>query len=130
MSDYAELIIFNGVKPWPHELETAVSLVKSGHTVVFRAKSEKYKVQTADILLDGQIWELKAPNGKKLSAVERNLRRGKNQSSRIVFDSRRMKGVPDKAIMREILSKAHFITDIDKIIYINKHGDCIDIYNK
>lgn len=71
MSDYAELIIFNGVKPWPHELETAVSLVKSGHTVVFRAKSEKYKVKTADILLDGQIWELKAPNGKKcrLSSV-------------------------------------------------------------
>lgn len=81
-------------------------------------------------MLDGQIWELKAPNGKKMSAVERNLRRGKNQSSRIVFDPRRMKGVPDKAIMREILSKAHYITDIDKIIYINKHGDCIDIYNK
>lgn len=124
------IVDFNGVKPWPHEEATAHALAEHGRNVVFKKKTERFKTPTADVLLDGVIWEFKAPNGKRLSSVERNLRRGKGQASRIVFDSRRMKGVPDKAIMREILLKAKYITDIEEIIYINKHGKCIDIYRK
>ena len=49
---------------------------------------------------------------------------------KIVFDSRRMKGLPDEAIMREVKTQAVFITEITDVIYINKHGKCIDIYRK
>ena len=70
----------NGIKPWSHEKATAYSLAKSGYAVVFKKESKRYKTQTADVLLDGVPWEFKAPNGKKLSSVERNLRRDKGNN--------------------------------------------------
>ncbi|MBR2998278.1 hypothetical protein IKF34_00660 [Candidatus Saccharibacteria bacterium] len=127
---YSDRIDLNGVKPWPHEKKMAEALADAGYMVKFKRKSERYKTSTADAYLNGILWEFKSPTGKILSAVERNLRRCKGQSPRIVFDARRMKKMPDQAIMREILAKAPYVTEVEKIIYINKHGKCIDIYNK
>ena len=118
------------VNPWPHEEATAKSLALYGHDVEFIRKSNRDREHSADAYVDGVKWEFKAPKSKLLSAVERNLRRAKNQSNRIVFDSRRMKGVPDESIVREIMSKAPLIRDISNIIYIDKHGKCIDIFRK
>ena len=118
------------VNPWPHEEATAKSLALCGHDVEFIRKSNRDREHSADAYVDGVKWEFKASKSKLLSAVERNLRRAKNQSNRIVFDSRRMKGVPDESIMREIMSKAPLIRDISNIIYIDKHGKCIDIFRK
>ena len=118
------------VNPWPHEEETAKSLALCGYDVEFIRKSNRDREHSADAYMNRVKWEFKAPKSKLLSAVERNLRRAKNQSSRIVFDSRRMKGTPDKAIIRELLSKASLISGVSRIIYIDKHGKCIDIFKK
>lgn len=125
-----KIIIPAGVNVWPHELETAKALVNFGHVVEFKKKAEGYKVHSADAYIDGKLWEFKAPNGSKLDAVERNLRRAKAQSDRVVFDSARMKKVPDFAIRREILTKAPLITSIKEIIFVNRKRECIDIYKK
>lgn len=124
------IIIPANVNVWPHELETAKALANYGYTIEFKRKKEEYKVHSADAYVDGVLWEFKSPNGSSKSAVERNLRRGKHQSSFIVFDSQRFKRIPDFAIKQEILSRAPKITDIDKIIFINRHRECIDIYTK
>ena len=118
------------VSPWQHEEATAKVLALYGYDVEFVRKSNRDREHSADVYIDGEKWEFKSPRSRLLSAVERNLRRAKNQSSRIVFDSRRMKGVPDEAIMREILSKVPLISGISRIIYIDKHGGCIDIFKK
>lgn len=118
------------VRPWPHEEATARSLALYGYDVEFIRKSNRDREHSADAYVNGVKWEFKAPNSKNLSAIERNLRRAKEQSNRIVFDSRRMKSIPDEAIMREIVSKAPLISDIYRVIYINKHGKCIDIFKK
>ena len=55
------------------------------------------------MLIDGEPWEMKAPNGSLMKRVEKNIRRGLAQSSNIVFDSRRLKNTPDLAIERELL---------------------------
>lgn len=119
-----------GVNVWPHELETAKALVNFDHVVDFKKRTEGYKVHSADAYIDGRLWEFKAPNSSKLDAVERNLRRAKTQSDRIVFDSARMKRVPDFAIGREIRAKAPLITGIKEIIFVNRRRECIDIYKK
>lgn len=62
--------------------------------------------------------------------VERNLRRAKDQSKKVVFDTRRIKRVPDMAIYREIIARAPKIKDLEKVIFINRHRECIDIYNR
>lgn len=125
-----KIIIPAGVNVWPHELETAKALVNYGHTVEFKKKAEGHKVHSADAFVDGKIWEFKAPNGGKLATVEKNLRRAKNQSDRIVFDSLRIKRIPDFAIKREILAKAPHILGIREVIFINRKRECIDIYKK
>ena len=125
-----KIIIPAGVNVWPHELETAKALVNFGHTVEFKKKVEGYKVHSADAYVDGVLWEFKAPNGSKLDTVERNLRRAKEQSDHVVFDSIRMKKIPDFAIKREISSKAPFIFGIREVIFVNRRRECIDIYKK
>ena len=101
-----------------------------GHVVEFRKKSEGYKVCSADAFVDGELWEFKAPNGSKLATVEKNLRRAKSQSNCVVFDSRRIKKIPDLALSREILLKAPHISGIHKVKFINRRRECIDIYVK
>lgn len=118
------------VSLWPHEEATAKVLALCGYDVEFIRKSNRDREHSADAYVNGVKWEFKAPKSKLLSAVEHNLRRVKEQYSRIVFDSRRMKSIPDEAIMREIVSKAPLIFGIDRILYINKHGRCIDIFGK
>lgn len=127
---YGKIIIPAGVNVWPHELETAKALVNFGHTVEFKKKAEGHKVHSADAYVDGILWEFKAPNGSKLDTVERNLRRAKEQSDRVVFDSIRMKKIPDFAIKREISSKAPLISGICEVIFVNRKRECIDIYKK
>ena len=125
-----KIIIPAGVNVWPHELETAKALVNYGYKVEFKKKTEGYKVHSADAYINGKLWEFKAPNGSKLDAIERNLRRAKEQSDHIVFDSVRMKKVPDFAIKREIIAKAPLISGICEVIFVNRKRECIDIYKK
>ena len=105
MKNTGKIIIPDGVDVWPHELESAKILIRYGHTVEFLKAIDQKGKQTADCLIDGSTWEMKAPKASSIKAVERNLKRGKWQSCRIVFDSRRMKYVPDKAIERELMKR-------------------------
>ncbi len=127
MKHTGKIIIPNGVNVWPHELESAKVLIRYGHTVEFLKAIDQKGKQTADCLVDGSTWEMKAPKASNIKAVERNLKRGKWQSCRIVFDSRRMKYVPDKAIERELRKRFAEIKEIERIKFINRHGQVIDI---
>lgn len=123
-----KIIIEAGLNVWDHELRTAEALASVGHIVEFIRKSNVKYEKTADTLIDGIPWEFKAPRSSRLKAVERNLRRGLEQSSSIVFDSRRMKGVPDKAIERELHTCAHSrVKGIRHLMFVNRKGEVIDI---
>ena len=125
-----KIVIPPGCNIWPHELETAKALANFGHTIEFKKKIEGYKVHSADAFVDGILWEFKAPDGGKIDIVERNLRRAKIQSGHVVFDSKRVKKIPDAAIKREILAKAPLIKDICAVIFVDRKRRCIDIYKK
>lgn len=127
MKKTGKIIIPDGVDVWPHELESAKALIRCGHTVEFIKAIDQKGRQTADCLVDGITWEMKAPRASSLKAVERNLKRGKWQSCRIVFDSHRMKYVPDKAIERELRKRFVEIKGIERIKFINRHGQVVDI---
>lgn len=127
MKKAGKIIIPDGVNVWPHELESAKALIRYGYTVEFLKAVDQKGKQTADCLIDGITWEMKAPKASSLKAVERNLKRGKWQSCRIVFDSRRMKYIPDKAIERELRRRFSEIKEIKQIKFINRHSQVIDI---
>ncbi len=128
MKKNGKIIIPDGVDVWPHELESAKILIRYGHIVEFLKAIDQKGKQTADCLIDDITWEIKAPKASNLKAVERNLKRGRWQSCRIIFDSRRMKYIPDKAIERELRKRFTEIKEIEKIKFINRHGQVIDIF--
>ena len=116
-----------GVNIWPQELKTAQAFVAAGKDVEFIRRSERDRETSADAIIDGLVWEMKAPTADNLKAVERNLKRARWQSENVVFDCRRMKKVPDTAIEREVRKQASSIARIKRLRYVNKHGQIIDI---
>jgi len=122
-----EYTVVGNANVWPHELRTADALKNAGHNVKFIPASNREDEHTADCYVDGVRWEMKAPDGASLAVVERNLRRGLRQANKIVFDSRRVKKIPDKAIQRELSSQLKHITELEQIMFVNRHGEVIDI---
>ena len=88
---------------------TQASGLTNGYEHFVIRRSEEQRVTSADAVVDGLAWEMKAPTADNLKAVERNLKRGRWQSESIIFDCRRMKKVPDAAIEREIRKQAFAI---------------------
>ena len=125
-----KITIEPGTNVLPHEMATAKALMEAGFSVKFKKKKEGYKIPSADVVMGGKVWEIKAPKGSKLDAVERNLRRAKEQSEYVILDSFRFKKIPDNAIKREILAKAPYISKIREVIFVNRKREVIDIYKK
>ena len=122
-----EVIIPPDVNVWPHELRTAKALAAEGYTVRFIRKSERFRENSADVLIDGILWEMKAPKSSRLCRVQENLRHALHQSRYVVFDSRRMKKIPDVAIEREIRKWAKELKRLKALKYVDKHGQVFDI---
>jgi hypothetical protein len=122
-----KIIVPGDVNVWPHEMETAKSLAFVGYAIEFIRKSNRDRETTADVLIDGMIWEMKAPRSGKKSSIEDNLKKAARQSDKVVFDSRRMKHLPDAMIEQELSSQLHRSKKINQIIFVNRHGRVIDI---
>lgn len=122
-----KIIIPAGVNVWPHEMETARVLAKHGFTVEFVRRNEGQRQTSADLLMNGLMWEIKSPTSHQLRTVEKNLRKALHQSPNIVFDSRRMKNIPDRAIEREVRKWSGELKSIKHVVYISRHARIIDI---
>lgn len=84
------IIIPQGVNIWHHELLTAEALANSGVTTEFLKPKNNQNAKSADLLIDGEEWEIKSPSTNKLSSIERNLKRASKQSENIIIDSCRI----------------------------------------
>ena len=113
------------ILPW--EEDTAQSLALAGHYVEFIRKSNRDRETSADAYVDGEKWEFKATNGSSMKLVQRNLRNAAKQSDSVVFDSRRIHRIPDKAIIRELAARLPHINGLRHIKFVNRRGKVIDI---
>ena len=121
------ITIAGDVNVWPHELETAKALARAGLTVEFIRRSEEQHAVSADVLIGGLVWEMKSPTSGKMRMVQQNLCRATRQSENVIFDSRRMKGLPDRAIEREVRKQSAELKHLKRLKCVNRHGDVIDI---
>ena len=112
---------------WEHELRTAQVFARYGYVVQFLVVSQAYRAKTADVLIDGEAYEIKAPRTDKLSAVERNLKRAARQSSNIIIDSRRMSKIHDATIQKFLAQKLKQQKTIKKLLFVNRKHQIIDI---
>jgi hypothetical protein len=128
MNKQGKIIIAANANVWSHEIETAKALAVAGFTVEFLRRSEEPHATSADILIDGVKWEMKAPKGGSMKTVEKNLRKAVHQASCIIFDSRRIKRIPDTAIERELRTCCGSrVKGIERLLFINRHAIVIDI---
>ena len=123
-----QIIIQSGANVWPHEMKTAEALAAAGRTVEFIRRSEEQRTTSADAIIDGIVWEMKAPKASNLKAIEKNLRKALDQSNCVILDSRRMKGIPDHAIERELQAcAAGRIKNLKHLLFVNRKAQVIDI---
>lgn len=72
-------------------------------------------------------FEIKSPTSHNTNAIERNLKRATKQSRNIVFDSSRMKGLPDNKVYSALLAIKKRQPQINKIIFVTKKHEIIEI---
>ena len=122
-----QIIIDYGAHPRSHEVRTAKSLAAAGYSVRFVAKSEIDGERTADVVMDGVAWEMKAPDSNSKKAIERNMHKGLRQSCNLIIDSRRMRDIPGSAIEREVRALAPKLRSLKRLIFVNRLGEVIEI---
>ncbi|MBQ3352890.1 hypothetical protein IJG89_00885 [Candidatus Saccharibacteria bacterium] len=92
------------VSPWPHEEATAKTLSLYGYNVESIRKSDREREHSADAYVNNVKWEFKSPTAKHTKTILKNLKEARWQADCVVLDSRRMKGVPNTAILRELVA--------------------------
>lgn len=127
MKSNGKIIIAADLNVWPHELRTAEALAAAGYVVEFVRKSDVAYEKTADILIDGVYWEIKAPKSSRLDMIQKNIRRALHQSNCVIFDSRRMKNLPNQIIEREVRIRSNEMRSLKHLIYINRYGEVVII---
>ena len=91
--------------------------------IEFVPKNEGKRETSPDILMDEKLWEIKSPKFSNLKVVQKRIREALHQSENVVFDSRRMKKVPDNAIRREVEKWSHELRSLQSLIYVSKTGN-------
>lgn len=127
MAITGKIIMEPGTNVWPHELKTARALSAAGYTVEFLRGTEGHRLTKSDVVINGNVWEMKSPESDKLKTVEKNIRRALHQSHYIVFDSRRMKRLDNARIEPEVRKWANQLPGVTRLLYIARNGEVVKI---
>lgn len=122
------VIIPSGTDIWPHELKTANILAEHGKTVRFVRRTEGNYVKSADIEMDGVLWEMKSPRTNQIKYIQRILRRASKQSANIIIDTSRLQNIDDQQVERELKRLRPLVKTVKRLLLINKAGKVIDIH--
>ncbi len=112
---------------WPHEDRTANILASHGHYIEFLSES---RISSADILLDGVLYEMKSPRSSNTNSMEQLIKDAlyKKQCPNIIFDSLRLKNVRDEKVVEFLISQVKTRKKIKNMLFVNKHHELIDIF--
>jgi curli biogenesis system outer membrane secretion channel CsgG len=110
-----------------HEIEAAWIVAQHFNTTVeFLIPIDGYKIKTADLVIEGRIWELKSPSGKSKTTVGNQFKRATKQSKYIIFDGRRI-NISDNEVQRKIKYELSKRRTIRRLLYINAQGTMMEI---
>ena len=118
-------IIPNGVSLESHEYETILVFTELGYDVSLIPKSNLKGVHTADIIINGEQWEMKCPRGSGRWLLENTLKKASRQSENIIIDLARVKIHQAKCI-KELEKQFYKIKQIRKMLIVTKSKKVID----
>ena len=112
---------------WPHERRCAQSLSASGRDVKFIPVTQGSKVKSADLVMDGMIWEMKSPETSDVHSLQRILRRASKQSHNVIIDTSRATRLSDAKIEHELRRLLHLVKSVKRLLMVAKTGEVIDL---
>ncbi len=115
-----KIIIQAGAEVWPHELKTAEALAEYGYDVEFPPKDATDHRHSADALLNGILYEMKAPESSHLPVIDKNIKKALSQSCNIVLDSKRMKNAKDSQVLHELEKSIAARRKIKSLVFVDK----------
>ena len=118
------VIIPANASPWPHEIRVAKILALAGHEVIFIPEGT---ISSADIYLDGVMYEIKSPISATANSLEHLLKKALKQSPNIIIDTSRMRNARDDNTRKFLISQTKSRKGIKRLIMIAKQGQIIDI---
>lgn len=128
MAKLVEVIIPDNIKPAPekHEVEVAWILARNFKCIVeFLKPVAGYRMKTADIVMNGIIWEIKSPQGKSLKSTTKRQFKGLKQSRSLIIYTART-NLDDNLIIEQI-KKEKTYHRINQLIVVTKDKRVLDI---
>ena len=122
-----KIIIPANANPWPHEINVATILSRSGFCVEFIPETN---LKTPDIYLNKTIFEIKSPITNDPKKIIRNVKRALEKCPNVIIDSSRIRGLNDVFILRSLTNKAKDLPRLNQLLFIDKRGSVIDIKHK
>jgi len=121
------IIIPGGMtQPETHEYATARVFTRAGKDVEFLQPSRTRGSRTADLKIDGLLWEMKTPMGKTKKTVANALRRAVKQSSNVIIDTRQMK-LSDEIIKKELLRNVPLTKSLKRLVIVSKESQIVSL---
>lgn len=114
----------NGVNLKPHEYSTILFFTNLGKDVELIPPEKASNVKSADMIMDGVVWEMKSPCGKGKYLIRDTLRNASSQSANIIIDLRRTKLHPTKCL-REIEKYFNHYREIRQLLVITKESSLL-----
>jgi len=87
----------NGVVLRGHEYKTVTFLTDQGFDVELIPPSKTQRAKTADIIMNGIEWEMKAPTKIGKHTLDHAMKSGLKQSKNLIFDLRGIRNTGRKA---------------------------------
>ena len=111
----------NGIKPEPHEEETAKLLVLYGFDIEIIKPMNTPKTKNPDFLINGSIWETKSPTTSNLKTIKKRMHEASEQAMRVIVDLRRVRNNYNK-IEKDIIKRFYDKGSFRIMILITKDG--------
>ena len=127
MKNIYKVIVETSPKDPPKDFEMSAALIAAGYFKTDVIFQRQQILKSPDLIVRGQIWELKSPIGDGKNTIHNNIKNARKQSVNIIVDLRRCKLHERKAFanIRDIYKKRRRKTG--KYLIITKSGKVIDI---
>ena len=120
-------IIPNGVYLQDHEYETILFLTEQGFDIELIPASLEEKTKSADILMNGLVWEMKSPHGSGKWVIKNIMQKASHQSENVIIDIRRLKQAPQERYINEVKQRFESISRLKRLKIIGKRNYFLEV---
>lgn len=115
----------NNIQTKLHEDSTVLYLSQFGYDIDFVKPRNTNRARTADLMMQGSLWEMKSPTSFNDSTIKADFRKAASQSDRVIFDLRRIKKNTDR-VEKQLIKVFNGRGRVRKMIIIRKNGSVLE----